>query len=424
MRDLYIAELHRTPFGRPMWLAGRVETVQAAESGLTGTLRDETGCCEFLHEIADRSRPGDIVRLLGAPGPDGCFRVRELILLLRPDRDPSDDPEYRRLSATELRTRLVHRAALSRAIREYFDGQGFLEVETGQLVDEPGQEPTLIPFRCGNRFLVTSPELRLKRMLSAGFERIYELSHAFRSGPGECTNWHQPEFSMLEWYRAYADSGSLIADLEALLRQTALAVIGRPRLRRGDRSLDLDRPFERLTVQQAFERHAGVDLEPFLDGDADRFRASARSAHFQVAENEAAETLFFRILIDRVESRLGLDQPTILYDFPAEMAALARVDPGDPRVCRRFECYALGVELANAFEELNDVAEQRRRFVAERQRKRAAGEDSGPWPEKFLSALARGLPPTAGIALGVDRLLMLLIGTEQISDTLPFPEEV
>jgi lysyl-tRNA synthetase class 2 len=264
----------------------------------------------------------------------------------------------------------------------------------------------------------------MKRLLAAGFERIYELSHAFRSGPGECSDWHQPEFTLLEWYRAFADQEALIADLEALLPHVAEEVAGRPVLRLGERRLELGRPFERLTVSQAFARHAGIDLEPFLDGDAVRFRAAARAARFQVADDEDAETLFFRVLLDRVEHRLGVERPTILSGYPAQLAALARIDPDDPRVCRRFECYVLGVELSNAFEELNDAVLQRRRFEAERRRKREGGGACGPMPEKFLAALSRGLPPAAGIALGVDRLLMLLIGAPRLADTLPFPEEV
>jgi lysyl-tRNA synthetase class 2 len=323
------------------------------------------------------------------------------------------------LQRPEVRENARKRALLNRAIRAFFDARGFLEVETGQLVDEPGQEPHLEPFTVraagdGGRFLITSPELRMKRLLAAGFERIYELGHCFRDGLGERSDLHHREFTMLEWYRAGAGADALVADLEGLLPACAAAL--------GGAHVRLDAPFERLSVAEAFARHAGVDLEPFLDGDADAFRAGVRrSGYSGVADGEAAETLFFRVFLDRVEPRLGRERPTVLDGWPAAMAALARLDPADPRRALRFELYVGGVELANAFTELTDAAEQRRRFVRDRAVKRAAGRDPGPLPERFLSALAH-MPAAAGIALGVDRLLMLLAGAARIDDVLLFPE--
>lgn len=315
------------------------------------------------------------------------------------------------------------RAELMRALRAWFDAREFLEVDTGTLVDEPGQEPTLDPLRTDDgRYLITSPELRMKRLLAAGYGKIYQLGKTFRQGLGERSDLHHPEFTLLEWYRPAGDGDgivgidgldALIHDLESLLPACGRAVTG------GRVSAT---PFERLTVTEAFARHADVDLTPLLDRDADGFRAGARRAGVATSPDESPESLFFRVLLDRIEPQLGRGAPTVLLGYPASMAALARLDDDDPRVARRFELYVEGVELANAFDELTDPAEQRRRIDEERRAKRAEGRDPGPFPEKFLAALERGMPRAAGIALGVDRLLMLLVGAERIDDVLLFPD--
>ncbi|MFH0944756.1 MAG: EF-P lysine aminoacylase EpmA [Planctomycetota bacterium] len=423
-RDRRIADLAAEPVSPALNIAGRVTETRVLAGRLEGRIADESGSCPFSMSAGRVLEPGDLVRLEGRLDKAGCFDAGSFQLLLRPERSPLEDPEYQRLASPALRRNLASRAALRRTIRDFFDRRGFLEVETGQLVGEPGQEPTLEPFRCGDRYLVTSPELRMKRLLVAGHERIYELSHAYRGGQGERSDWHHPEFTLLEWYRAYAGAEALIQDLEGLFHETALHLTGRPEFRRGDRRVGLEAPFERMQVAEAFEKYAGIDLEPFLDGDLERFRAGARRAGFSSGAGEPGETLFFRILLDRVEGRLGLIRPTILSGYPRQMAALSAIDEDDPRLASRFECYALGVELANAFLELNDRKEQQRRFLEERERKRRSGLDPGPMPERFLAALGGGMPPSAGIALGVDRLLMLLIGCERIADTLPFPEQV
>lgn len=317
-----------------------------------------------------------------------------------------------------------------RAVRAFFDARGFLEVETGQLVDEPGQEPTLEPFRCGTggraRFLITSPELRMKQLLAAGYPRIYEVSHCFRSGVGETSRLHNPEFAMLEWYRAGAASEDLIAETRDLLEHCARALNGAPAFARGGGAFRLDGSPEVLTVHQAFATHARVEVDPLFEGTeagGRRFVAACRAAGAtSVREADAPESAFFKVFLERVEPELGRGRPTFLVGYPASMAALARLDPEDPRVALRFECYLAGIELANAFVELTDPAEQRRRFERERARKRAEGRDPGPMPERFLAALERGMPPSVGIALGLDRLLMLLVGADSIADVIAFPE--
>jgi len=314
------------------------------------------------------------------------------------------------------------RARLTRAIRAFFDGREFVEVETGQLVDEPGQEPRLRPFVAASDgpFLITSPELRMKRLLAAGWERIYELCHCFRSGLGERSSLHHPEFTMLEWYRAAGSADDLVRDLEVLLPACAQAVEGAPQLAASGISVDV--PFERITVAHAFERHAGVDLNPFLDGDGAGFVEGVRNTGFPgVSSDDDATSVFFRVFLDRIEPRLGFERPVVVDAWPASMAALARLDPADERVAQRFELFVAGVELANAFVELTDVDEQRRRFERDRELKRASGADPGPMPEQFLNALA-SMPDAVGIALGVDRLLMLIVGAVRIDDVLLFPD--
>lgn len=340
------------------------------------------------------------------------------------------DPVLQRLRDPALRLRLEQRAALTRAIRAGFDARGFLEVETGQLVDEPGQEPTLDPYVCFGRdedaphYLITSPELRMKQLLGAGYSRIYELVHCFRAGPGETSSIHDPEFTMLEWYRAPAGETEIASDVAALFRDGA-AALGVDAMTRDGRRIALESGLERLTLTEAFLRHANVDLEPFIEGDAPGFRAAcARAGVVAHASDASMDSLFFRVLLDRVEPRLGWERPTLLVGYPARHAALARLDPADPRYALRFECYVGGIELANGFVELTDAEEQRRRFEAERAAKRESGRDPGPYPERFQRALAHGLPPCAGIALGFDRLLMLLSGAASITELRAFPRVV
>ena len=418
MRDVTIAALRDVDRDREVSIAGRVTHVDPmADRAPRGELTDASGVIGFIGRGDARVgdlRVGDIVslqgRLVGA-----TFEVARASVLVGPVDGPGG--EERRLGDPAMRARVAARSSLLRAIRGYFNARGFLEVETGAMVDEPGQEPTLDLFAPEpGRYLATSPELRMKRLLAAGYERIFELSRSFRGGAGERSAMHHPEFTLLEWYRAFEDETALIDDLERLLPSCAAALSSGLASR-------LTAPFERLTVTEAFASHADVDLEPFLDGDARAFRAAARRAGVRaVGDDEDPTALYFRVFLDRVEPKLGRDRPTLLTRFPSSMAALARVDDDDPRCARRFECFVDGVELANAFFELTDPDEQRRRFELEREEKRSSGRDPGPMPERFLRALRAGMPPSAGIALGVDRLLMLLIGAQSIDDVLLFPD--
>ena len=310
---------------------------------------------------------------------------------------------------------LRRRALLTEATRAFFNQRGYTEVETPYAVPTPGEEVHLQTFvtervsPIGERttlHLHTSPEFAMKRLLVAGAGPIFQLARVWRNGEGSDT--HTPEFTMLEWYRPEIGLAALMDETEKFLRSVLP-----PSVARDGRSIDLSR-FERLTMADAFAIHAGTDLLGTLD-DAAALAASARVA---LRDGEAWEDLFFRLLLERVEPAIGRDRPTFLTHWPAAQAALAVRDPADPRVALRFELYIGGLELANAFEELTDAGEQRRRFEADRARRAALGGQDWPMDEAFLAALAHGLPRCCGIALGFDRLAMLASGADRIDQVL------
>jgi lysyl-tRNA synthetase class 2 len=329
----------------------------------------------------------------------------------------------------ERRERLMARGRVLIAMRDFFAEAGFVEVDTPALQVSPGLEPHLKAFATllheptdGTArpfYLHTSPEFAMKKLLAAGLPRIWQLAHVFRDGERSTT--HHPEFSMLEWYRAGAGYRDLMADCEALLRRTQKAA-GVEALSWQGRRADSARPFERLSVADAFERYAGVDVlatapDPAMP-DLDLLAAAAAEIGIAPHPGDDWETLFFRIFLDRIEPHLGIGAPTILYDYPLALAALSRPKPEDPRLCERFELYVCGLELANAFGELTDAAEQRRRFAADQARKQVLYGETYPIDEDFLAALEQGLPDCAGIALGFDRLVMLLTGAQHIEEVL------
>jgi lysyl-tRNA synthetase class 2 len=316
---------------------------------------------------------------------------------------------------------LRRRARLAAAVRAFFDARGYIEVETPYAVAVPGEEVHLDTFATerlrpdGTRdrlFLNTSAEFAMKRLLVGGSGPIVQLTRVWRNG--EASDRHAAEFTMLEWYRPGAGMSDLMDETEALLR----AVLP-PTVRSAGIVTDLTRPFERLTVADAFTRHVGADLLGTLDDAA----ALARGAGVAARPGEDWEDLFFRLMLARVEPAIGRERATFLTHYPAAQAALARRDPADPRVAERFELYVCGIELANAFVELTDPAEQRARFIADRARRRALyGREDWPLDEDFLAALEHGLPPCAGIALGFDRLAMIASGADRIEQVQWLPD--
>jgi elongation factor P--(R)-beta-lysine ligase len=320
------------------------------------------------------------------------------------------------------------RARIIATIRDFFARNDFVEVDTPALQKSPGLEPHLQAFATRlvlpgepegrGLYLHTSPEFAMKKLLAAGLPRIYQMAHSFRNG--EQSALHHPEFTMLEWYRAHATYRDLMTDCENLLR----AVAGGEAFRWRGQVADAGAPWQYLTVADAFQRFCGIDLlatcpdphRPSLE----RLALAARGIGIAPHAGDAWEDLFFRIFLAAIEPRLGIGAPTVLYDYPISMAALARSEPGDPRLAERFELYVCGLELANAFSELTDVAEQRRRFAADQAKHHERYGEAYPIDEDFLAALAE-MPESAGIALGLDRLVMLATGAERIEDVLWLP---
>ena len=323
------------------------------------------------------------------------------------------------------------------AIRGFFADAGFSEVETPALQVSPGMEVHLRafatrldePFEQGSRslYLHTSPEFAMKKLLAAGEEKIFQFARTFRNGERSAT--HHPEFTMLEWYRIDAGWRETVEDcrnfvLAALTALSADKNFGGGFVWQG-RVCDPTLPWEHLSVSEAFARYAKIDLGACLTSDplnpdpAVLRRAAERAGHTLPAQGEW-DDLFFHIFLAAIEPRLGVPVPTVLHDWPAAMAALAKISPTDKRFAERFEVYVAGLELANGFTELTDAAEQRARFEADQAKRQRLYGERYPIDEDFLMALA-SMPPAAGVALGFDRLVMLATGAEKIEDVLWAP---
>ncbi|MEN9558029.1 MAG: lysyl-tRNA ligase [Candidatus Parcubacteria bacterium] len=313
---------------------------------------------------------------------------------------------------------LKQRSAVIKAIRAFFDGQGYVEMHTPRLVGIPSQEPHLEPLWTevlgidASRHpaaLITSPEHALKRLLAAGMDKVYDLGSCFRNGePWDGT--HDPEFLMIEWYRKQANLASLMDETEAMVRAvhgTILPVIfSMP-----------ERPFRRLTVTDAWRHYAGIDLIPLLE-NREAMAAAARAHDQVVNEEDTWDDLYYKIFLSKIEPHVG-EEPTFLYRYPASQAGLSLRSADDTRFADRVEFYIGGMELANGFAELSDAAEQRARFQEDVRLRAALHKKTWLLDEPFLKALP-GMGEAVGIALGVDRLVMLLTGATSINDVIPF----
>lgn len=322
---------------------------------------------------------------------------------------------------------------MNAALRLFFVQKGFFEVQTPALQVSPGLEPHLVAFSTTlvdpvgpkhlPRYLHTSPEFAMKKLLVAGMEKIFQLAQVYRNQ--ERSHTHHPEFTMLEWYRKGDPYTLLMEDCEGLLRACAESASTHKTLTWKGVSCDPFQPFERLSVQEAFLRYAETDLLATIDNPANpnptRLRECCARLQIPTAEDDSWEDLFFRIFLEKIEHRLGQGVPTILYDYPISMAALSRKKSGAEHLAERFELYVCGLELANAFGELTDAKEQRARFTADMDKKERLYGVRYPIDEDFLAALEYGMPSSSGIALGVDRLAMLVTGATQIEDVLWVP---
>src|SRR5712672_2509618 len=325
----------------------------------------------------------------------------------------------------DVRPFLAARSAITRAVRAWFDEQGFTEVETGILQVSPGNETHLHAPRTeltrpdgarATRYLRTSPEFACKKLLAAGEAKIFEFARVFRDR--ERGDLHLPEFTMLEWYRANAAYDEIMADTIVVIAHAAQAT-GIDHFSFRGKSADPFGEPELLTVASAFERFAGIDLlATIVDGNGDRAAlAAAVREQVRVADDDTWSDIFSKVLVEHVEPNLGQGRLTVLFEYPAPEAALARGKASDPRVAERFEVYACGVELANGFGELTDAEEQRRRFMQAMDEKQRRYGERYPLDEDFLAAVAK-MPQASGVALGFDRLVMLASGAAKIDQVV------
>lgn len=301
---------------------------------------------------------------------------------------------------------LYKRAKLVKSIRTWFDSNDFLEVESPSLQKSPGMEAHLRAFRTEKispeldkseeLFLHTSPEFAMKKLLVAGLPKIYQICHCFRNAEG--SSLHSCEFTMIEWYRANSNYNKIMQDCEKLIRFCATET-GTKTLKHKDMQSDPFAEWEKISVIDAYKKYAGITVN--LD-----------------ASPEEWEELFYKTFLNEVEPNLGQGAPTILYDYPVSMAALSRQKPEEPKLAERFELYICGIELANAFGELTDAKIQRKRFEEDLKLKKELYNEEWPLDEDFISALENGMPESGGIALGIDRLAMLICGVDTMNEIL------
>lgn len=353
------------------------------------------------------------------------------VLELSEQRDERAHPEAK-LHTTVARAQLYHR------VRRFFEQRGFLEVQTPCWVMEPGTDLHLDPFRSFYSpqpeqltsadeqapvtqgqirlgYLQTSPEFAMKALLSEGYERIYQLTRAWRNG--EITPLHQPEFTILEWYRAWEPMSLLMDEVEALTRQL---LEGQALVGCGDQpqSVDLSEPFTRMTMQELCMWSCGFDLLECLSFERLKEAMREQLPELRIERAQTWDELFFQLQISALDPFLEQLGAVFITHWPRPLAVLAKADEQDPRVAQRFELYIAGVELANGFYELTDPREQRGRFVDDLRERRARRLPDLPMPERFLAALERGVPPSSGVAMGVDRLLMLRTGAATIQEVV------
>ncbi len=313
------------------------------------------------------------------------------------------------------RTALVLRSEALNATRQFFRGRSFIEISAPVWVRTPGLDVHIKAIEAGGGYLATSPEFALKRLLCGGMERIYSLGPCFRAD--ECGIHHSVEFTMLEWYRASSQLSAIETDTEELISELVTTLTS-GEIRVGSTIIDCRRPWPRLTIRELFASRAGIDIRG--NESDDELCQLATAAGHRLGSATRFDDIFYTIWLESIEPTIPTNRPVFVCDWPVRLAALAKTKVDDPACVERFELYMGGVELANAFGELTDPVEQRRRFEAERSERAQRGLAVYPIDEKFLAALEQGMPPAAGIALGFDRLVMLLAGASSIGDVQAF----
>jgi len=401
------------------------------ENGKLTVVLKPDSLASYARELLILLCEGDVIEVEG--GFEGEIFVGQTLRILAPSLlsekrtlSTVSDRERFRQNNFLLKRNMGQRAKTISLIRKFFEKEGFLEVETPLLGKAVGMELHLDAFETtfeddqGTKlplYLQTSPEYFMKRLLSAGFEKIFQLCKAFRNG--EITPLHNTEFTILEWYRAYASYEEIMLDTERLVESLAHELLNTSQLEYQGKMIDLSPPWERITVHDAMLNYAKIDLYEASTTE-EFFRLATKKGFSTIKAEDEWETIFFKIFLEAVEGKLGRGRPTFLLDYPLSMGALAKQKESNPNIAERFEVYIEGLELGNAFTELNDSQEQRERLVREQQERVLLGRDIYPLDEQFLQALEEGIPPSGGIAIGVDRLVMLFTNSRSIEEVLCF----
>jgi len=414
-------------------LAGRViGLVDIDPKGFV--IQDDSGKILVLSDLIPNI--GDIVEVQVLVKGNELYINGQPVILVKCEADfyiSKDSPNYKKLIIDlNLKEKLIKRTLIMAKIREFFVNKGFLDVDTPELVNLPGMEPYLDIFKSKfevnfdaersferDMYLITSPEYAMKKLLVAGFEKIFQLTKAFRNKE-TFSDLHNPEFTILEWYRAYASYEEIIQDTEDLVK-FLFQEFGE-----GKRTMNINGhevrvldKWKKLRVVDAFEQYAGINKDVFED--LEKFREAVKRKGYNVNNETSFDDLFFLVFLNEIEGKLGLDVPVILCDYPLSMAALSKQCANDVKYAERYEAYIGGVELCNGFTELNDASEQKKRLEAERIERINLKKAEYAVDASFIEALELGMPPSGGTALGVDRLIMLLVGAKSIEEVLFFP---
>lgn len=436
-RNMMIAEMKRCLFSgvqnpRKALLAGRV--IGILEEGFV--LQDESGRLDVFYagtvNAGDISEVEAVVEMRMIEGKEMVVCVAKNMRILAPCKAdffirPSDVNYKKMIVDLSFRERMIARGRLIEGIRNFFKSEKFLEVDTPLMVRLPGMEPHLSPFKtklidqAGSQtdmYLITSPEYAMKKILVGGAEKIFQICKSFRNKETD-SELHNPEFTLLEWYRAYASYLEIMEDTEKLVEYLAVGESGGAEINFKGSKVDVSVPWPRKRVKDLFKEYAGIEFTEFEDED--RFRAAVIKKGYEANENTLYEDLFYMVFLNEIEPKLGFGRPVIVHEYPAQMAALSKRCADDSRYAERFEVYIAGVELCNGYTELNDPAEQSARLEAERGQRISAGADDYAVDQSFVGALEFGMPPSGGNALGVERLMMLITDTADIKEMMFFP---
>ncbi|MFC1849231.1 EF-P lysine aminoacylase EpmA [candidate division CSSED10-310 bacterium] len=411
-----------------VYICGRLVKLDRSGNDCFGLLEDESGSIVFaIREWAQKTskdlvpliEPGDFLQIQGDIVQEDIM-VSDLKILAASFQGPP--PGCKKLQdVIRLRTQAI------RSIRKFFEQKNFLEIIPPMLVPYPNLEIHQIPFRTSYEssakqntalYLPSSPEYYLKRVLGSGVEKIFSITHSFRNG--EYTALHHPEYIIIEWYRAYASYLEIMADTEELVVQLNQEINGSSRCHFRGHEIDLTPPWERLTMAEAFEHYTGIKPQHWED-TATLSKALRRKPVMDHDKTLEWEDVFLAVFLEQVEPNLGRGKPLLLMDYPEPLAALSKTKKGPAAVAERVELYMAGIELANGYTELNDPEEQKGRFQHDWTRKKELEGIEYPIDVDFLTWMRHGFPPAGGIALGLERLLMILTDQQNVHALIPFP---